>query len=48
MRIPDTIAPLARMCPIPRKARGTVPGVIVTATLSRHGKVVATRRVCVR
>jgi hypothetical protein len=48
MRIPDTITPLARMCRVPQKLRRTVPGVIVTATLSRQGKVVATRRVCVR
>ncbi|MEA2182884.1 MAG: hypothetical protein QOF69_2069 [Solirubrobacteraceae bacterium] len=48
MRIPDTIAPLARICRVPQQLRRTVPGVIVTATLSRRGKVVATRRICVR
>ncbi|HEX8158621.1 MAG TPA: lysyl oxidase family protein [Solirubrobacteraceae bacterium] len=48
MQIPDTIAPLTRMCQVPRKLGPTVAGVIVTATMARRGKVVATRRVCVR
>jgi hypothetical protein len=48
MPIADRIAPRARSCRISGKLGRSRSDVIVTATLRRRGKVIATRRACAR
>lgn len=48
MRVPSAIALLGRSCQIPRKVALNRSDVIVTVTLKRRGKLVATRRACTR
>jgi hypothetical protein len=47
-RLPSTIARAALVCRIPRTVDLKLPGVTVTATLTRGGRVVATRRASAR
>jgi hypothetical protein len=47
-RIPSTISRLQLVCLIPRTVGLNLPGVTVTATLARHGRIVATRRASAR
>lgn len=47
-RIPSTISRLQLVCLIPRTVGLDLPGVTVTATLTRHGRIVATRRTTAR
>jgi hypothetical protein len=48
MRTAHAMASHARSCRVPRTAGRSVPGIIVTATLKRRGKLLATRRACTR
>lgn len=48
MRMPHTMASRARSCRISRKAGRNPAGVLVTATLKRRGKLLATRQACMR
>jgi hypothetical protein len=48
MRMPHTMASHVRSCKISRKVARNPPGVLVTATLKRRGKLLATRQACVR
>ena len=48
VRITSAISRLALVCPIPRTIGLKLPGVTVTATLTRHGKIVATRHATAR
>jgi hypothetical protein len=43
-RIPSTISRMSLLCLIPRTVALKLPGVTVTATLTRHGRIVAARR----
>jgi hypothetical protein len=47
-RIPSTVSRLQLVCLIPRTVGLDLPSVKVTATLSRHGRIVATRRATAR
>jgi hypothetical protein len=47
-RIPSNISRLRLVCLIPKTVGLNLPGVTVTATLTRHGRTVATRRATAR
>jgi hypothetical protein len=46
--IAHAMSPHTRVCRIPRTAKHTVHGILVTATLTSRGKLVATRHACMR
>lgn len=48
VRIPSTISRLSLLCVIPRTVGLNLPDVKVTATLTRHGKIVSARRATAR
>jgi len=48
VRIPSTISRLSLVCLIPRTVGLDLPSVKVTATLTRHGKIVSARRTTAR
>jgi hypothetical protein len=48
IRIPRTISRLRFICLLPRTVGLDLPGVTVTATLTRHGRIVAARRAVAR
>jgi hypothetical protein len=48
VRIPSTISRLSLVCLIPRTVRLNLPDVKVTATLTRHGRIVSARRTSAR
>jgi hypothetical protein len=47
-RIPTAVSRLNLVCLIPRTVDLKLRGVTVTATLTRHGRIVATRRASAR